>query len=209
MVGVGKGLGEGVGEATPSRGNASRLDYILVPRGVKVIRYQSLKVLYNTQAEWWEDTNGKVAKFCKWWGCKVVKERIGKTAQWSRTLQVAWAKGGMEGVRLATRALQDHYCAKARSYCGDSETPSETPLSGTSVLPRLKVPAILNKKNIGAVVLHAGTNDTRLRQTEILKKDFRSLIEKRPRLYRTDGLHPSRVGAVVLSDNISRTLRTI
>ncbi|KAB5550153.1 hypothetical protein PHYPO_G00050550 [Pangasianodon hypophthalmus] len=40
------------------------------------------------------------------------------------------------------------------------------------------VPATLNGKNIGAVVLHAGTNDTRLRQTEILKKDFRSLIEK-------------------------------
>ncbi|KAK3518027.1 hypothetical protein QTP70_033020 [Hemibagrus guttatus] len=40
----------------------------------------------------------------------------------------------------------------------------------------LKVPAIL-KKNIGAVVLHAGTNDIRLRQTEILKKDFRSLVE--------------------------------
>ncbi|KAK3561828.1 hypothetical protein QTP86_017061, partial [Hemibagrus guttatus] len=39
-----------------------------------------------------------------------------------------------------------------------------------------QVPAIL-KKNIGAVVLHAGTNDIRLRQTEILKKDFRSLVE--------------------------------
>ncbi|XP_053089173.1 extracellular superoxide dismutase isoform X2 [Pangasianodon hypophthalmus] len=51
-----------------------------------------------------------------------------------------------------------------------------------------QVPAILIKNNIGAVVLHAGTNDTRLRQTEILKKDFRSLVEKRPRLYHTDGL---------------------
>ncbi|KAK3510669.1 hypothetical protein QTP70_012817 [Hemibagrus guttatus] len=40
-----------------------------------------------------------------------------------------------------------------------------------------QVPAIL-KKNIGAVVLHAGTNDIGLRQTEILKKDFRSLVEK-------------------------------
>ncbi|KAK3546339.1 hypothetical protein QTP70_025748 [Hemibagrus guttatus] len=40
------------------------------------------------------------------------------------------------------------------------------------------VPAIL-KKNIGAVVLHAGTNYIRLRQTEILKKDFRSLVEKK------------------------------
>ncbi|KAK3541945.1 hypothetical protein QTP86_008164 [Hemibagrus guttatus] len=37
--------------------------------------------------------------------------------------------------------------------------------------------AILNK-NIGGVVLHAGMNDIRLRQTEILKKDFRSLVEK-------------------------------
>ncbi|KAK3542229.1 hypothetical protein QTP86_018989, partial [Hemibagrus guttatus] len=51
-----------------------------------------------------------------------------------------------------------------------------TPSFGTSVLLRLKVPAIL-KKNIGAVVLHAGTNDIRLRQTEIQKKDFRSLVE--------------------------------
>ncbi|KAK3517787.1 hypothetical protein QTP70_018721, partial [Hemibagrus guttatus] len=39
------------------------------------------------------------------------------------------------------------------------------------------VPAIL-KKNTGAVVLHAGRNNIRLRQTEILKKDFRSLVEK-------------------------------
>ncbi|KAF5899931.1 AChain A, Esterase Domain Of The Zfl2-1 Orf1 Protein From The Zebrafish Zfl2-1 Retrotransposon, partial [Clarias magur] len=40
-----------------------------------------------------------------------------------------------------------------------------------------QVPAAL-RENFGAVVLHAGTNDTRLRQTEILKKDFRSLVEK-------------------------------
>ncbi|KAK3505882.1 hypothetical protein QTP70_019367 [Hemibagrus guttatus] len=138
-------------------------------------------------------------------------------------------------------------------------------LPGARVLDvSAQVPAIL-KKNIGAVVLHAGTNDIRLRQTEILKKDFRSLVElvrttspttsiivsgplptfqrgierfsrlfafnewlqswcqdqkfpfvdnwnlfwERPRFYRPDGLNPSRVGAAVLSDNISRTLRTI
>ncbi|KAK3518379.1 hypothetical protein QTP86_018493, partial [Hemibagrus guttatus] len=138
-------------------------------------------------------------------------------------------------------------------------------LPGARVLDvSAQVPTIL-KKNIGAVVLHAGTNDIRLRQTEILKKDFRSLVElvrttspttriivsgplptfqrgierfsrlfafnewlqswcqdqklpfvdnwnlfwERPRFYRPDGLHPSRVGAAVLSDNISRTLRTI
>uniref|UniRef100_A0A9J7XA87 SGNH hydrolase-type esterase domain-containing protein n=1 Tax=Cyprinus carpio carpio TaxID=630221 RepID=A0A9J7XA87_CYPCA len=108
-------------------------------------------------------------------------------------------------------------------------------------------------------------NDTTQRQTETLKRDFRSLIEtvrsttpaatiivsgplptyrrghesfsrlfalnewllswckeqkllfvnnwnlfwERPRLFRADGLHPSRVGAELLSDNISRTLRSI
>ena len=34
------------------------------------------------------------------------------------------------------------------------------------------------------------------------------LFWERPRLYRADGLHPSRIGAAVLSDNISETLRT-
>ncbi len=128
-----------------------------------------------------------------------------------------------------------------------------------------QIPTILmDDENVGAVVLHAGVNDTKLRQTETLKRDFRSLIEtvrstspattiimsgplptyrrgherfsrlfalnewllswckeqkllfvnnwnlfwERPRLFRADGLHPSRVGAELLSDNISRTLRS-
>ncbi|KAK3552306.1 hypothetical protein QTP86_010102 [Hemibagrus guttatus] len=51
-------------------------------------------------------------------------------------------------------------------------------LPGAHVLDvSAQVPAIL-KKNIGAVVLNAGTNDIRLRQTEIPEKDFRSLVEK-------------------------------
>ncbi|KAK3532275.1 hypothetical protein QTP86_015315, partial [Hemibagrus guttatus] len=51
-------------------------------------------------------------------------------------------------------------------------------LPGARVLDvSAQVPAIL-KKNFGAVVLHAGTNNIRLRQTEILKEDFRSLVEK-------------------------------
>ncbi len=130
----------------------------------------------------------------------------------------------------------------------------------------VQIPAILkDDESVGAVVLHAGVNDTKLRQTETLKRDFRSLIEtvrstspattiivsgplptyrrgherfsrlfalnewllswckeqkllfvnnwnlfwERPRLFRADGLHPSRVGAELLSDNISRTLRSI
>ncbi len=129
-----------------------------------------------------------------------------------------------------------------------------------------QIPAILkDDESVGAVVLHAGVNDTKLRQMETLKRDFRSLIEtvhstsptttiivsgplptyrrgherfsrlfalnewllswckeqkllfvnnwnlfwERPRLFRADGLHPSRVGAELLSDNISRTLRSI
>ncbi|CAM4464261.1 unnamed protein product [Leuciscus chuanchicus] len=41
-----------------------------------------------------------------------------------------------------------------------------------------RVPEILNgDERVGTVVLHAGVNDIRLRQTEILKKDFRNLID--------------------------------
>ncbi len=36
-----------------------------------------------------------------------------------------------------------------------------------------------------------------------------NLFWERPRLFRADGLHPSRVGAELLSDNITRTLRSI
>ncbi|XP_058603224.1 uncharacterized protein LOC131521913 isoform X2 [Onychostoma macrolepis] len=94
-----------------------------------------------------------------------------------------------------------------------------------------QIPAILKgDESIGAVVLHAGVNDTKLRQTETLRRDFRSLIETvrstspaktiivsglptyrrgHERLFRADGLHPSRVGGLLLSDNISRTLRSI
>ncbi len=127
----------------------------------------------------------------------------------------------------------------------------------------MQIPAILkDDENVAAVVIHAGANDTKQRQTETLKRDFRSLIEtvrstspaatiivsgplptyrrgherfsrlfalnewlfswckeqkiifvnnlnllwERPRLFRADGQHPSRVGAELLSDNITRTL---
>ncbi len=125
--------------------------------------------------------------------------------------------------------------------------------------------ACLYYESVAAVVIHAGVNDTKLRQTETLKRDFRSVIEtvrstspattiivsgplptyrrgheifsrlfalnecllswckdqkiifvnnwnlfwERPRLFRADGLHPSRVGAGLLTDNITRTLRSI
>ena len=41
-----------------------------------------------------------------------------------------------------------------------------------------RVPEILNdNERVGTLVLHAGVNDIRLRQTEVLKKDFRNLID--------------------------------
>ncbi|KAF4072134.1 hypothetical protein AMELA_G00270870 [Ameiurus melas] len=51
--------------------------------------------------------------------------------------------------------------------------------SGARVLDvAAHVSRILKKdERIGAVVLHVGTNDTRLRQSEVLKRDFSSLIE--------------------------------
>ncbi len=127
-----------------------------------------------------------------------------------------------------------------------------------------QIPAILKDDEsiaaIAAVVIRAGVNNTKLRQTKTLKKDFRSLIEtvrstspettiivsgplptyrrgherfsrlfvlnewlllwckyqkllfvnnwnlfwECPRLFRADGLHPSRVGAELLLDNISQ-----
>ncbi len=126
-------------------------------------------------------------------------------------------------------------------------------LPGARVLDVSKqIPAILkDDESIVAVAIHTGANDTKLRQTETLKRDFRSLIAtvrstsptttiivsgplptyrrghewfsrlfalnkrlfswckehtilfvnnwnlfwERPRLFRADGLHPSRVGA--------------
>ncbi len=129
-----------------------------------------------------------------------------------------------------------------------------------------QIPAILkDDESVAAVGIDAGVNDTKPRQTETLKRDFRSLIEtvhstlpamtiimsgplstyrrgherfsrlfalnewllswckdqkllfvndwnlfwERPRLFRADDLHPSRVGAELLSDNISKMLRSI
>ncbi|CAM4665169.1 unnamed protein product [Leuciscus chuanchicus] len=65
-----------------------------------------------------------------------------------------------------------------------------------------RVPEILNgDERVGTVVLHAGVNDIRLRQTEILKKDFRNLIDTR-QLFHRDGHHPNKLGSRVLKDNI-------
>ncbi|KAL0172569.1 hypothetical protein M9458_032880, partial [Cirrhinus mrigala] len=83
-----------------------------------------------------------------------------------------------------------------------------------------QIPAILKDgESVGAIVLHAGVNDTKLRQTEPDRDGSQHVArdeDHRVRtashistLFRADGLHPSRVGAELLSDNISRTLRSI
>ncbi len=141
---------------------------------------------------------------------------------------------------------------------------SSTSHPGTASLLSARLNVTLNE-SVAAVMIHAGANDTKLRQTETLKRYFRSLIEmvcstspattiivsgplpmyrrghelfsrlfalnewlfswckeqkiifvnnchifwERPRLFRADGLHPSRVWAELLSDNITRMLRSI
>ncbi|GAA6085475.1 uncharacterized protein LOC113634233, partial [Tachysurus ichikawai] len=56
---------------------------------------------------------------------------------------------------------------KARTHC----------LPGARVLDvAAQVPRVVSR-NTGAVVLHAGSNDTSLKQSEILKRDFNTLVE--------------------------------
>ncbi|XDV33078.1 hypothetical protein PO909_003646 [Leuciscus waleckii] len=113
--------------------------------------------------------------------------------------------------------------SKVHSHCFPGARVSEITAS---------VPEILNgDERVGTVVLHAGVNDIRLRQTEVLKKDFSNLIDTvrstlpetmiivsgppptyrlgHEKLFRADGLHPSRFGADLLSDNISKMLNTL
>ncbi|XP_056616206.1 uncharacterized protein LOC130431283 isoform X1 [Triplophysa dalaica] len=146
---------------------------------------------------------------------------------------------------------------KVRTHCFPGARVLDVSAQVTSILKE--------DARVGAVVLHAGVNDVRMRQSEILKRDFRSLVDtvrnasptariivsgplptyrrgnekfsrlftlnnwlmswcieqkllfvnnfdlfwERPRLFRPDGLHPSSIGAEILSDNISKTLRTI
>ncbi|KAL1261344.1 hypothetical protein QQF64_006609 [Cirrhinus molitorella] len=131
----------------------------------------------------------------------------------------------------------DHFSPSAAPGLRDlhPEPLRSPPRDGTRRCDRRRfhrqIPAILKDESVGAIVLHAGVNDIRLRQTEVLKRDFSSLIETvrstapatriivsgplptyrrgHERLFPADGLHPSRVGAELLSDNISRTLRSI
>ncbi len=159
-----------------------------------------------------------------------------------------------------------HWVQQRKTRSRPRATTSPPPPGARVLDVSVQIPAILkDDESVAAVVIHAGANDTKLRQTETLKRDFRSLIEtvrstspattiivsgplptyrrgherfsrlfalnewlfswcteqkiifvnnwnlfwERPRRFRADGLHPSRVGAELLSDNITRTLRSI
>ncbi|XP_056611427.1 uncharacterized protein LOC130427781 [Triplophysa dalaica] len=61
-------------------------------------------------------------------------------------------------------------------YAALCETKSNAVVIGDSIVRN--VTAILKEDaRVGAVVLHAGVNDVRMRQSEILKRDFRSLVD--------------------------------
>ena len=70
------------------------------------------------------------------------------------------------------------------------------------------------------IVVHVGTNDARMRQTEVTKSNIARLCDfcgfgfidnwpslwGRPGVLMRDGLHPTGLGASILSKNIDRSL---
>ncbi|KAL0146858.1 hypothetical protein M9458_057797, partial [Cirrhinus mrigala] len=88
---------------------------------------------------------------------------------------------------------------------------------------------LMKHKTANRIIIHVGKNDIRKEQSELLKKDFRELIETlrrieaRPfisgplpargtnmfsrQLFKLDGLHPNKLGARVLKNNIYFSLR--
>ncbi|XP_057182747.1 uncharacterized protein LOC130549523 [Triplophysa rosa] len=65
---------------------------------------------------------------------------------------------------------------KRNRFAALCETECNAVVIGDSIVQN--VSAILkDDANVGAIVLHTGVNDVRMRQSEIVKRDFRSLIE--------------------------------
>ncbi len=63
-----------------------------------------------------------------------------------------------------------------------------------------QIPAILkDDESIAAVVIHMVVNDTKLRQTETLKRDFRSLIDDGTQHIARDDNHRVRTSSHVLT----------
>ncbi|KAK2908869.1 hypothetical protein Q8A67_004706 [Cirrhinus molitorella] len=90
---------------------------------------------------------------------------------------------GAAAVEDASQATDDDLSPSATPGLRDlhPEPLRSPPRDGTRRCDRRRfhpqIPAILKDESVGAIVLHAGVNDIRLRQTEVLKRDFGSLIE--------------------------------
>ncbi|KAL1250868.1 hypothetical protein QQF64_018664 [Cirrhinus molitorella] len=90
---------------------------------------------------------------------------------------------GAAAAEDASQATDDDFSPSAAPGLRDlhPEPLRSPPRDGTRRCDRRRfhrqVPAILKDESVGAIILHAGVNVIRLRQTEVLKRDFGSLIE--------------------------------
>lgn len=78
--------------------------------------WRQLRTVYDTWAEWWEDTKKRVAIFCRQWGRDMAVRKRSKALRLSRVLCHAWKNKDQEGLREVSEALRTHYEAEARSY---------------------------------------------------------------------------------------------
>ncbi|KAK3553802.1 hypothetical protein QTP70_012239 [Hemibagrus guttatus] len=80
------------------------------------IGWRHLRMLYETQAEWWENVKKRVAILCRWWGQEMARRRRSRAGRWSKELCAAWQDGDCEWLRDTSEALRAYYEAEARSY---------------------------------------------------------------------------------------------
>ncbi|CAM4660153.1 unnamed protein product [Leuciscus chuanchicus] len=110
---------------------------------------------------------------------------IGRNQPWSRSLRLqhattkpGWFRSGRRKSERDAVIIGDSIVRHVHATLGKSKVHSHCfPGARVSEIAA-RVPEILNgDERFGTVVLHAGVNDIRLRQTEILKKDFRNRID--------------------------------
>ncbi|KAI2667314.1 ATP-dependent DNA helicase Q1 [Labeo rohita] len=149
-----------------------------------------------------------------------VEKQIQELLERQTELRELWNPPGAGTPRtLGAAAAEDTSQAPAEDLAPSARNLRSPPRDGTRRCDcqrlHCPIPAIpKDGESIGVIVLHAGVNDIKLQQMEVLKRDFSSLIETvrstspamkiivsgllpmyrhgHERLFRADGLHPSR-----------------